>query len=133
MTEHITDKAAKALRDDDAPDTGTLPGPSPNPRTNALIHEIVLRSVGRLSRETAQKALLGKQYGSQFAKNAVENKSLVHTLATYGIAKVATRSLPGALAVGGGLVVKTLFDRAKGKRAARRAGEKSLRQQAAPD
>ncbi len=131
---HISDRAAKGLRNQiDGSDGQNLPGPSPNPMTNALIHELVLRSVGRLSRQTVQKAILGKQYGTQFAKDAIENRSIMHSIAAYGVTKVATRSIPGAFLVGGGLLAKTLYDRAQGKKTARRTGKKQLAKQADED
>jgi hypothetical protein len=108
----------------------TVPGPSTNPSTNLIINDILLRSVGRLSRITVEKAVLGRKYGSQFAKDAVENRSLLHTMAAYGVTKVATRSLPGAAIVSTGLVLKVLFDRSQSRRKSRRTGERMLRKQA---
>jgi len=105
-------------------------GPSTNPATNLIIHDIALRSAGRLSRMAVEKAVLGKQYGTKFAKEAVENRSMLQTLAAYGVTKVATRSVPGALVVGTGLALKVLFDRSQSKRKARREGDRSLRRQA---
>ena len=130
---HITDRGARKLddvADDIAGERNTVPGPSTNPSTNLIINDILLRSVGRLSRLTVEKALLGRRYGSQFARDAVENRSLLHTLAAYGVTKVATRSVPGAALVGGGLLLKTLFDRSQSRRSARRAGDRALREQA---
>ncbi|TMM46696.1 hypothetical protein [Qipengyuania marisflavi] len=129
---HITDtmgkKIARAGRK--ASDENTVPGPSTDPSTNLIIHDIVLRSAGRLTRLTLEKGLLGRRYGTRFAKDVVENRSLLHTLAAYGVTKLATRSLPGAALVGGGLLVKTIFDRSKSKRAAKRDGNRVLREQA---
>ncbi|WP_052769073.1 hypothetical protein [Aurantiacibacter marinus] len=127
---HLTDIAADAVAD---AEDDRVPGPSPNPATNLMIQDILLRSVGRVSRMTLEKALLGKKYGTEFAKDAVENRSLTHTLAAYGVTKFATKSLPGFALVSTGLLVKTLFDRSQGKRKARKAGEKALRDQADPD
>ena len=87
----------------------------------------------RLSRMAVEKAVLGKQYGTKFAKEAVENRSMLQTLAAYGVTKVATRSVPGALVVGTGLALKVLFDRSQSKRKARREGDRSLRRQAGRD
>ena len=133
---HITDRAADALEtitDANPAHDDPVPGPSTNPATNIIIHDILLRSVGRMSRLTVEKLVLGRQYGPQFAKDAVENRSLVQTLAAYGVTKVATKSVPGALAVGTGLALKVLFDRSQSRRKSRRAGKKSLRKQADPD
>ncbi len=133
---HLTDvvgekleRATDGLPDRDEP----VPGPSPNPATNLIIHDILLRSAGRLSRMAVEKAVLGRQYGQQFAKDAVENRSLVHTLAAYGVTKVATKSVPGALIVGTGLALKVLFDRSQSRRKSRRQGNRTLRRQADPD
>ncbi|WP_370190733.1 hypothetical protein [Qipengyuania sp.] len=131
--DHLTDTMGKALErvTDERPALpDPVPGPSPNPATNLIIHDIMLRSAGRLSRMAVEKALLGKQYGKQFAKDAVENRSVVHTLAAYGVTKVATRSVPGAVAVGTGLLLKVLFDRSQSRRKSRREGERQLRKQA---
>ena len=127
---HITDTLAAGLaKAGGSAKTGKVPGPSPNPATNALIHDIALRSAGRIARVALEKGLLGKRYGAQFAKEAVENRSLFHTVAAYGVTKIATRSVPGAVVVGGGLLMKTLYDRSQSRRAARRAGDKALAKQ----
>ena len=133
---HITDRAADALEkatDSNPSHDDPVPGPSSNPSTNLIIHDILLRSVGRLSRLTVEKMVLGRQYGSQFAKDAVENRSVVHTLAAYGVTKVATKSVPGAIAVSSALALKVLFDRSQSRRKARRSGQKVLRKQAKED
>lgn len=130
---HITDAAGAAIErvtDAEPRSRDKVPGPSPNPSTNLIIHDIALRSAGRLSRMAMEKAILGRQYGSRFAKEAVENRSLVQTLAAYGVTKVATKSVPGAVLVGAGLAVKVLLDRRQSKRQAKREGDRSLRKQA---
>lgn len=129
---HITDRAGEKIAEAGraVSDENTVPGPSPNPATNLIIHDIVLRSGGRLTRLALEKAMLGRRYGTDFAKDAVENRSLLHTMAAYGVTKIATRSVPGALVVGGGLLVKVLFDRSQSRRKAKRAGETALRKQA---
>lgn len=105
-------------------------GLSPNPATNLLIQDILLRSAGRLSRMAVEKAVLGKQYGKQFAENAVENRSVLSTLAAYGVTKLATKSIPGALAVGTGLFAKVLFDRSQARRKTRRQRARDVSQTA---
>ena len=133
---HLTDYAADAIEratDDDTRRKDPVPGPSTNAATNLIINDILLRSVGRLSRQTLEKLVLGRQYGKEFAKDAVENRSIIHTLAAYGVTKVATKSVPGAVAVTGALMLKVLFDRSQSRRQARRKGRKMLRKQADPD
>ena len=129
LTDYVGDKAEDAL--DSVPSRrDPVPGPSSNPSTNLIIHDILLRSVGRLSRMTVEKAILGRQYGKQFAKDAVENRSLVQTLAAYGVTKFATKSIPGAALVTTGLALKVLFDRSQSRRQSRKSGEKALKKNA---
>ena len=133
--DHVTDMVGEPISASDraARHRHVVAGPSTNPATNLIIHDIALRSAGRLSRMAVEKAVLGKQYGTKFAKEAVENRSMLQTLAAYGATKVATRSVPGALVVGTGLALKVLFDRSQSKRKARREGDRSLRRQAGRD
>ena len=44
----------------------------------------------------------------------LKGRSFGETLFHTAIAKVATRSVPGMIVVGGGLLAKTLYDRSKG-------------------
>ncbi len=127
VTDSVSDKIAEVERD--LSEENTVPGPSTNPSTNLIIHDIILRSAGRLTRLTLEKALLGRRYGSRFARDVVDNRSVLHTMAAYGVTKVATRSIPGAAIVGGGLLLKTLFDRSQSKREAQRRGRKALKEQ----
>ena len=103
-----------------------VPGPSPNPATNVLIAEILVRSAGRLFRRSMEKGLLKARFEREQAVAIIEGRGLAHTLVSTTVARVATRSVPGALLVGGGLVAKTLFDRSISRRKARRRGNKQL-------
>jgi hypothetical protein len=128
-----SDRIAKAIDktgDKITPEGRDVAGPSPNPATNLLIHDVLLRSGGRLLRLGLEKGLLRNRYGKSTAKDMVENRSLVQQLASYAVARVATRSLPGAVVVGGGILAKTLLDRRQSRRAARRKGDKALLDQA---
>jgi hypothetical protein len=51
---------------------------------------------------------------------------MAHTMITAAIARVATRSLPGAILVGGGLFAKVVFDRSLSRRKARRRGDREI-------
>ena len=132
---HITDKASDVLDDVAQPlkkrDEPGLVGPSTNPATNMLIADIAMRAIGRLTRNTLHKTVLQTRYGHNKAARIVENRSIGSTLALYGLSKIATRSVPGALLVSGGLLAKTLYDRSGSKRRARRHGEKELDMMAA--
>jgi hypothetical protein len=107
-----------------------VPGPSPNPATNVLIAEILVRSAGRLFRRSMEKGLLKARFEREQAVAIIEGRGLAHTLVSTTVARVATRSVPGALLVGGGLLAKTLFDRSISRRKARRRGKRQLAEQA---
>jgi len=105
-----------------------LPGISPNPMTNLIITDIALRGAGRLTRRFLEKGLLRTRYAKDDADRVVEGRSMAQTLASVAIARVATRSVPGAFLVGAGLLGKTLYDMSKGKREARAEGQRQIRE-----
>ena len=121
----MTDAGGKAVAAA-AGQTDEVFGPSTNPATNLIIQDVAMRAGGRLVRHTLEKGLLRGRYGAGGAKAIVENRSLLNTLVSGMLARYATRSLPGAVIVGTGLVAKTLYDRGRSKRSARRAGDKAL-------
>ena len=114
------DKAGDAIK-------GT-PGISPNPMTNLLLTDLVLRGGGQIMRHAVERSLLGTRYSKQKAKNIVKGRSMIQTIVGTALARVATRSVPGAILVGGGVLAKTLYDRSKG-RAAAREGAQDVREQ----
>lgn len=89
-----------------------------------IVSEIILRALGRVTRQSLEKAVARRHYAPAKAKAIVEHRSILHTVAAYGVTKLATRSVPGALLVSGGLLAKTLFDRGSTKRKSRRAAKK---------
>jgi hypothetical protein len=107
-----------------------VPGPSPNPATNVLIAEVLVRSAGRIARQALERGLLRVHFEPGQAKGIVQGRGLAHSLVSTTVARVATRSVPGALLVGGGLIAKTLLDRSTSRRKARRKGDKQLAEQA---
>ncbi len=115
---------------DKTDDDREVAGPSPNPATNLLIHDVLLRSGGRVLRLGLEKGLLRNRYGDEIARNVIENRSILHTFASHAVARFATRSVPGAIVVGGGILAKTLLDRRQSRRAAQRAGDRKLREKA---
>lgn len=92
-------------------------GPSPNPMTNLIIADIALRGGGRLLRHTVERTLLGVKYSPDKARQIVKSRNMAQTLIGTAIARVATKSVPGALIVGGGLIAKTLYDRSRSRKA----------------
>jgi hypothetical protein len=102
------------------------PGQSPNPATNLLIAEIAVASAGRLARRSMEKGLLKARFEKRQAVAIVEGRGMVHTMVTAAVARMATRSVPGALLVGGGLFAKVLYDRSISRRKARRQGKQAI-------
>ncbi|WP_240654534.1 hypothetical protein [Croceicoccus ponticola] len=99
--------------------------------TNLIVTDIALRGAGRLARHFTEKTLLRTRYTKDDAEKVVEGRSMIQTLAAVAVARIATRSLPGAIIVGTGILGKTLLDRSKGKREARAEGEKQMRERMA--
>jgi hypothetical protein len=98
--------------------------------TNLVIADIAMRGGGRLLRHAIEKTLLGAKYTPDKARDIVKGRSMTQTLLGTAIARMATRSVPGAIIVGGGLIAKTLYDRSKDRRAARAEGEIDIDEQA---
>ena len=97
--------------------------------TNLILADIALRTGGALLRRGVEKGLIGSKLGSKKAGRIIKGRSMVQTLVGTAIARVATRSVPGAIVVGGGLLAKTLYDRRRSRKA-EAAGEVSLEEQA---
>jgi hypothetical protein len=107
-----------------------VPGPSPNPATNLLIADVALQGATLLFRRIAQKGLLQLRFDPDKAKEIVQGRTLVQSAISYAAGRAATRSVPGLLIVGTGLVAKTILDRAVGSREASAKGHEKLLKQA---
>ena len=70
-----------------------------------------------LMRRGIEQALLGTRYAPHKARKILKGRSMGETLLGTAVARLATRSVPGAIVVGGALLAKTLYDRHKGKAA----------------
>jgi hypothetical protein len=110
---------------------GKMPGVSTNPMTNLVIADIAMRGGGRFLRHAIETVVLGAKYDKAKAKDIVKGRSMAQTLLGTAVARVATRSVPGAILVGGGLLAKTLWDRAHATRAEVAVGEAEVNEQAA--
>ena len=110
--------------------TAKADGISPNPMTNLLIADLALRGGGQLLRHAIERTVLGAKYTPDKAKKIVKGRSMVQTLIGTAAARIATRSVPGAIVVGGGLLAKALYDRREGKRSARTSGTRAIEAQA---
>ena len=96
-----------------------LPGLSPNPSTNRFVTDVALRGAARMARGMAEKAITPSRTDPKTGKQIIDERSIFQTLVTVAIARVATRSVPGAVIVGGGIIAKALYDRGKQRREAR--------------
>ena len=118
---------AKAAKGADAASDATKtaaesrsPGPGSSPITNLILADVLLRTGERLLRHSVETGVLGQKYDNGKAKKTIQAKkilrgrSMAQTLIGAAIARIATRSVPGAIVVGGGLLAKTLYDRRKG-------------------
>lgn len=120
MAKGATEKAQTKVRE--------AHGPSPNPATNLILADIAIRGGGRLLRHTVERTLLGVKYPPDKARDIVKGRNMMQTLLGTAVARVATRSVPGALIVGGGLLAKTLYDRSRSRAEAEAAGEATLQE-----
>ncbi len=107
-----------------------VPAPSPNPMTNLIITDLVLRGGGQIMRQAVERTLLGAKYSPGKARNIVKGRTMAQTLIGTAIARVAMRSVPGAIVVGGALLAKTLYDRARSAHAVKAEGDKAIAEQA---
>jgi hypothetical protein len=107
-----------------------VPGPSTNPATNILIADLSMRAASRLFRRTMEKGLLRLKFPPEKAHEIIEGRSLGQSLIIAGLARVATRSVPGALLVTGGLIAKSILDRSLSRRESVRRGTRELEEQA---
>ncbi|MCA1661103.1 MAG: hypothetical protein LC648_02605 [Novosphingobium sp.] len=105
-----------------------IPPASPNPMTNLVLTDILLRSGGQFMRHAVERTLLRTTYDAKKAKDIVKGRSMAQTIVATALARMATRSVPGAILVGGGLLAKTLYDRRHGPRAAKAEGERAIRE-----
>ena len=111
--------------DVDATENARFPVPSTNPATNLLIADLVVRSFSRLLRDKAEKAVARANYDDEErAKQLVDGRTIVTTMALYGASKLATRSPLGLGIVTAALVGKTLYDRGRTVQKKRRAEAK---------
>ena len=123
-------RSAKAVTTKVAAQADAAEGPSPNPMTNLLIADLALRGGGQLLRHAVERTVLGAKFSPGKAKDIVAGRSMFQTLLGTAVARIATRSVPGAIVVGGGLLAKTLYDRRQDKRSERAKGQREIAAQA---
>ncbi|NCP20178.1 MAG: hypothetical protein GW855_13590 [Erythrobacter sp.] len=107
-------------------------GLSPNPASNLIMANAIVRTGSILLRKAVDKRMLRNRYGKETAEAAAENQGLGSTLTALALSKVAARSSTGAVVVGGGMLAKTLYDRRQAKKA-RAKGDAKILEAAAED
>ena len=108
----------------------TATGPSPNPASNLIMANAIVRTGSILLRKAVDKRLLRGRYGKDTAEAAADNRGLGSTLTSLALAKMATKSSTGAVVVTGGMLAKTLYDRRQAKKA-RAKGDAQILEDAA--
>ena len=90
--------------------------------------------LARVARQSGAR-LLDKAVGKIDAASPPKKPGLAGKLAGAALVRIATRSVPGAILVTGGLIAKTLHDRRKAKKQAGQAAdqESPLLSPVAPD
>jgi hypothetical protein len=126
----MTRRSKTRQEPDHAVDDDAFIGPSPNPKTNLLLADIALRGGEMIVRRGLERGLLGQRYAPEKARKIIKGRSLGEAVIGTALARLAMRSVPGAIIVGGGLLAKTLYDRRKG-RSAENKGEQAITQMAA--
>jgi hypothetical protein len=79
--------------------------------TNLIIADVALRAGAALLRHGVEKGIVGSKLGSKKAARVIKGRTMMQSLVGTAIARIATRSVPGAIIVGGGMLAKTLYDR----------------------
>lgn len=95
-----------------------------SPLTTLILADIALSAGSALLQRGMNRGLPGASLVRGKAGTFVKSTSLTGSLVGTALARVATRSVPGAIVVGGGLVAKALYNKRKAARA-RKAAEKA--------
>ncbi|WP_054530812.1 hypothetical protein [Erythrobacter sp. SG61-1L] len=81
--------------------------------TGAKLAGLAMRQGARIARHSLDKRLNVAGYKPSELEDAVVGRGIVSTIAIAAVTRLATRSVPGAIVVGGGLVAKALYERRK--------------------
>jgi hypothetical protein len=125
---NVKTKRSRAKRREVEAETVPVTGLSPDPVTNLVIADIVLRGAAALARNGVERAMVGRGYTPEKGAAVLDQKrTLGQTLVSAALARVASRSVPGAIVVGGGMLAKTLYDRHQDQRTRRNDKAKRTR------
>ncbi len=105
---------------DSASETATVPLPSTDPATNAVITGLIVKGAGRVLLNQLEKRMVVAAYDPVKARELIDGRTMITSIALYGASKLAAKSVPGLAVVAGGMLLKTLYDRGRTLQAARR-------------
>lgn len=92
--------------------------PGTNPKSNLIMADLALRGLSVIARIAVEKALLRQRYNPRAAKEILSKGPLGQRMLLAGAGRLAARSVPGALLVGGGILGKVMLDRIRTRRQA---------------
>ena len=84
--------------------------PKTSPSVVAIIADLALREGSAMARRTFEQRLTMAGYNHREIRKILAGKGFGKRFAAAAITRLATRSIPGALAVGGGLAAKAMID-----------------------
>jgi hypothetical protein len=128
MTKRITKSAGKASDKDRRRSRATSKQQrnlAEDPASTLLLANAAILAGSYIVRRAVEKGLLHGRYGGDAAQELLASKNIGQTVVAMGLAKLATRSLPGAVIVSGGAVAKALYDRRQAKRKKQRKATKA--------
>ena len=113
-----------------AADTAPTPvaeTPTAETAAQSVLAAVALRTGNALLKQSIERGILGRApgvvkaaataaAGIKLPKAARPKRSLATKLAMAAATRIATRSVPGAIVVGGALLAKTLYDRKRSKK-----------------
>ncbi len=93
----------------------------------SVLAAVVLRTGNALLKQSIERGILGRTpgvvkaaataaAGIKLPKAARPKRSLAAKIAMAAATRIATRSVPGAIVVGGAMLAKTLYDRKRSKK-----------------
>ena len=106
---------------EEAEEQAPVAEPRTNPATDFILADLVLRGLSVIARMAVEKALLRQRYSPKAAKEILAKRPLGQRVLLAGASRLAVRSVPGALFVGGGILGKVMLDRIRNKRQAQTA------------
>jgi len=99
--------------------------PRPEDATSWLMADLVMRGGTLLLNKGIERGFPRSSQGKGQAVKAPKSLNFGQKLMHGAIVRLATRSVPGAILVGGGLLAKTLHDRRKARAAGEQAPEQA--------